>query len=98
MLFRSPGDPFGLVIVSHGIITSADLVDAAIISRRKLSPNDPNFKSIDAKVRDFIERLAPAFDDDERLRRRRPFPRLTTDECVGASCTLRQSTLRMEVQ
>lgn len=91
-----PGESFGLVIISHGILLT-DLVDAAIISRKKLKTTDPQYKEINKKLREFIEKLLPADDSDERLRRRRPFPLLTLEDCEGASCTLRQSILKIEL-
>ncbi len=92
-----PDEAFGLIVISHGMIFTS-LVDAVVVSRKKINTRDPAFVSLDEMLRSASERLAPSGSQDERQRRERPFPLKTLDACALSSCSLRQSEWKVVPQ
>jgi len=90
------GELFAIVLASTGII-AGDLVDAAIFSHKKTGTRDPAYQAFNATLHQTVEQIVPSNTSDERRRRQRPFPIVTMEDCIGVSCTLRQSIVKLEM-
>lgn len=91
------GEVFGVVFATTGILLSG-LIDAVIFSRQKMSTKDPAYQEFNAKLHEVVERIVPSNSPGELRRRSRPFQLLTAEDCAVASCTLRQSIVKIETQ
>ena len=63
-----------------------------------MGTKDPAYLALDDLLRAGAERLAPSGSADERQRRARPFPLKQLSACAVASCSLRQSELKLVPQ
>ncbi|NPU13074.1 hypothetical protein HL666_20090 [Bradyrhizobium sp. 83002] len=90
-----PDDPFGLIILDLDL-QRHDLVDFALLTPESTS-GSADLTQLEEEVRGHVERLAPAFFEGERQRRKRETLVIPLERCMGSgrACKLVQSELRM---